>query len=516
MRPKPIYGFVLRSRAAQVALVLAVCILVFWVRLGHSGLASSEGFRAIPAWEMLQSGDWLLTRLFDLPYLRKPPGIVWAIAASSSVLGQTEFAARAVSALATTLACLLTLVVGDRWFGRPRGLCAACAFALMPCFWMPSRSAEIEALHNFLALASAVVIVELALSRPARPAWKSAVLAAVGGVCIGATLLTKGPAAAPFLAAVLAGACVSSRSIRAMVRPWIGFAAIAGVLIFVAWYAVLRTRLDLLHLDSVTETARFLWRPGKELRVLALTPSALAGALPWAIALPFALAIRSHAGGREDLLGGCVSWAVVLGLISYAILGVDNSRYAMPAITFVPLAYAYALSRHAPSIGAAGRWGRVMLLNRPLIPILGFLALGVGYAQWQDNWREQRHSGRRAGIELGAALPPNASIVADELIDTRPEVLWYARREAMRRGDGLAVRWRPGLALDPGLASDSEFVAFRSDEAPRENTEPEWTVLKRGRGNATPTPWYTGTVHVFEFAVFKPGSFANRVPGSPP
>ena len=37
----------------QLALLLLVCAIIYWMMLGSSSLASSEGHRVIPGWEML-------------------------------------------------------------------------------------------------------------------------------------------------------------------------------------------------------------------------------------------------------------------------------------------------------------------------------------------------------------------------------------------------------------------------------------------------------------------------------
>ena len=87
----------------SVLIVLLVCGAVYWPRLGERGLASTEGHRVIPAWEMLESGNWLVPRLFGQIYARKSPGIHWAVALSSRILGETEFAARAVGAMSATV-----------------------------------------------------------------------------------------------------------------------------------------------------------------------------------------------------------------------------------------------------------------------------------------------------------------------------------------------------------------------------------------------------------------------------
>src|SRR5437867_1102164 len=98
-------------------IVLAVCAAVYLPRLGAGGLTNTEGHRAIPGWGMLESGDWVLPRMFGQVYLRKPPGMSWAIAASSAVFGETEFAARLPSALAMMGMALVAMFFGSRWFG---------------------------------------------------------------------------------------------------------------------------------------------------------------------------------------------------------------------------------------------------------------------------------------------------------------------------------------------------------------------------------------------------------------
>ena len=58
-----------------------------------------EGRYAEGAREMLASGDWLVPRLFGVPYLEKPPLFFWLTAASCGLVGVDELGARLVSAL---------------------------------------------------------------------------------------------------------------------------------------------------------------------------------------------------------------------------------------------------------------------------------------------------------------------------------------------------------------------------------------------------------------------------------
>src|SRR5207247_1783307 len=48
--------------------------------------------------------------------------------------------------------------------------------------------------------------------------------------------------------------------------------------------------------------------------------------------------------------------------------------------------------------------------------------------------RERARSGREAGVAIGAVVADGMQVWADHMIEARPEVLWYARQEAARRG----------------------------------------------------------------------------------
>src|ERR1043165_6999072 len=134
-------GF-LRHPPAQLALVILIAAFVYLPFLGVRPPDFSEGHRAVPGWTMLESHDWWHIRMFGTTYIRKPPGTPWAIAASSSLFGETPFAARLPSALSAILMSAIAWFYGRRWFGA--GLAAGLAQALTPLFWSPGRTAEIE------------------------------------------------------------------------------------------------------------------------------------------------------------------------------------------------------------------------------------------------------------------------------------------------------------------------------------------------------------------------------------
>ena len=80
-------------RSPGALLALTLCWLGFTAGL-RPLLLPDEGRYVGVAWEMLRSGDWLTPTLNGLPFFHKPPLFYWITAASMSVFGLHEWAAR--------------------------------------------------------------------------------------------------------------------------------------------------------------------------------------------------------------------------------------------------------------------------------------------------------------------------------------------------------------------------------------------------------------------------------------
>lgn len=77
------------------------CLSAFF--LGGLGsyplLNNNEGLYAEIAWEMVETGNWVIPHLNGVPYIEKPPLLYWLVALSFKILGKSEFSARLVPAL---------------------------------------------------------------------------------------------------------------------------------------------------------------------------------------------------------------------------------------------------------------------------------------------------------------------------------------------------------------------------------------------------------------------------------
>jgi 4-amino-4-deoxy-L-arabinose transferase-like glycosyltransferase len=267
-------------------LLVAVWAAIFLPRLGVSGLSMTEGHRAIPAWTMLRDHSWFVPHLFERPYLRKPPGIQWAIAASSSLLGTTELAARLPSALGMLIGALALWIYARRWNGPPYALSAGLAYLLMPLLWPVGRSAEIESLHTAAILIAALAWLDPVL-RSGAPARRSFAGPLVAGLSLAAALLLKGPAGLPVIAAAALITCTVPGGWRAARTLWLGSLIVTSI---IAVPIALKIRADLHALPEPAVTqgvSEFLWSLDRIPSILLLLPAALLSAMPASLSLLF-------------------------------------------------------------------------------------------------------------------------------------------------------------------------------------------------------------------------------------
>lgn len=193
------------SRWAQVGLLTAICLLVFFTNLGGPKLWDlDEPRNAGCAVEMMQANDWVVPRFNAELRTHKPVMLYWMMISSYSVFGVNEFSARIWSALLGTLTVLLTYDMGRRLFGHRTGVWAGVCLATTIMFTIASRAATPDApLIFFVALGMWMYVVfsfadasdntasAEETSRPYYPQrwWQVALLYGVLGLAV----LSKGP-----------------------------------------------------------------------------------------------------------------------------------------------------------------------------------------------------------------------------------------------------------------------------------------------------------------------------------
>ncbi|MCC6428601.1 MAG: glycosyltransferase family 39 protein [Phycisphaerales bacterium] len=453
----------------QVVLVLLAAGMIHWPLLGSASFSGTEGHRAIPGYHMLEGGDWLVPELFGRPYLRKPPGMPWAIAGASALLGQTELAARAVSAMAATAAAVLALIFARRWFGAIGGLYAGLAQVFMPVFWSSARSADIDSLHNLgvqLASLSALDII-LAQGRRGIGSHVCGTLALTGGLVLAA--LAKGPAGATAFASVLIAGILFHRSARVLFRPGIGAGLVLSAVILSVIYMLIAQRTADLPAAPVLQTVDdFLWEPGQTMRILLLMPTSLLMATPASLAMLFPWGPDAFAEARSPKAeetprafpaARILSLAVLISLGMLTIAGVSNPRYTMATqMLIAPIAGYFGLGLHGFFILKRPPIAQSMLLGHPMVMCIGMLLAGM-VTVWLSQPRLSRIGGREAGAKIAGVISPGSNIWADHLIEARPDVLWYASN-----GDGQArkVEWK-ALSADCPVPPVNHYLILRDD-----------------------------------------------------
>lgn len=479
----------------QIALVVLVAACVYLPFLGVRPLDFSEGHRAVPGWTMLESQDFWHQKMFGLTYIRKPPGIAWAIAASSAWLGETPFAARLPCAIAAILMSGLAWWFARRWFGGPgarlAGVSAGLAQALMPLMWSPGRTAEIEMLNNLGTQMFSLGLIDLMVFRAGdrsvtderdespfaflRELCASSrdILLPVLGIAIAA--LAKGPAGLPVLGGVLIGGCIAARSIRPLATRgvWIAmlFGASAAVVLLLKFFIANDT------LDAVREdvAGQFLWSASRVLGVVALLPVAFASAMPAALAMlaPF----MRGAGAREgSWMARTLAWAWIVSVLVLMCAGVSNSRYAMPAAVLLPPLVPFALARvrtrtrqQADKESGIGAWLHRKAVSPRVWAVLMMLGAWWFLVLTSMSPTEDQRSSLSAASHLAGLAADKGEVWADDAIEARPDVVWQMRQES----PWLHMRWAKRPIRAGEIPPPGDYLLIRTDSGSAEGARYE-------------------------------------------
>src|SRR5688500_12032611 len=181
------------TRRKALLILLVLWAAIYLPGLGSTEIKGEEGRRILPAVAMLETGNWLVPSVGGKPFLRKPPLINWAIAASFKLTGvRNEWTARLPSALAV-LALGLTIAAwgsGRGWMNAETALIAA--LMAITSFGLLAKArfaaAEIEGLY--VALAGVAMVCWMASWTQRRSPWLIWVLPSI---FLGLALLAKGP-----------------------------------------------------------------------------------------------------------------------------------------------------------------------------------------------------------------------------------------------------------------------------------------------------------------------------------
>ncbi len=187
-----------------VYLLLWTLPLVVSQSFQQSLMAHDEGFYAVQARYMLETGDWITPQWgagFDFD---RTVGIQWLIALCFKLFGVHETSVRLPSAIAYILSSILTFRIGEIMLGRPVGFLAALIFSVTPIMVQYAGLGTQDTVLVAIELLAAWAFLEAQISR------RSSLLFLTGAT-FGWAFLVKGFMAIPAAIALLPALLFQSR-----------------------------------------------------------------------------------------------------------------------------------------------------------------------------------------------------------------------------------------------------------------------------------------------------------------
>ncbi len=340
-------GYFFLATCGLIAMAACACLLCL-----DQGpiLDDHEAINAQGARQTLESGQWLIPYVSEIPWVRKPPLGIWSIAAAAQLVDSptllrpvTELSARLPSAIAGFLNALVIWWLGTMLFGRRAGLVAGAVMACCLATFYYGRNAQVDMLLTLLTTLSYACFWRGAMHERPSPAFMLLFYAAMAAammakaplplVVVGFALAVYWFVTLPLLATSEGGEGALSNRARTAIwtqvsglwRLWL----IPGILLFVLlagawpWY-VYRHVPNALALWDMEFLDRYSGGLSKEYEPFYYYIGiAFALTVPFLLSLPEAVAAVFLKRYREQRAGlaYAMTWAVVgtvfLGTASY-------------------------------------------------------------------------------------------------------------------------------------------------------------------------------------------------------
>ncbi|MGZ5083010.1 MAG: phospholipid carrier-dependent glycosyltransferase [Usitatibacter sp.] len=387
-----------------LAALACVAVAVGIVNLARPLANPDEGRYSEISREMAASGDWVTPRLNGLKYFEKPPLQYWATALAFEAFGANEAAARLYVWLAGFATILVVGYTALRLFDAATALASMLVLVSSPYFM---ALGGIVTLDMGLTLWTTATLACLLLAESSRPSVAESRRWMLGAwVAVALAVLSKGLVGIVFAGAAVFFAMVLARDASVLRRMRWGAGLALAAAIAVPWFvAVSRANPEFAHFFFVHEHfERFLTQEHRRVQpAWFFVPIVLAGFLPWAFALPAAIARawREEAGRAFAPLRLSILWSAFV-LAFFSASGSKLPAYVLPL--FPPLAIVLGCYLAAADPRRLAAWVALVL------PVAGILA----WAAWtypasaKDAWTAAMYAAAQpwavaASITLAAA-----------------------------------------------------------------------------------------------------------------
>ncbi len=228
-----------RQTSIPAVLILVWLAATAWLR----PLAlPDEGRYVGVAWEMMRSGDWLTPTLNSLPFFHKPPLFYWITAASMSLFGLNEWAARTAPLLGAWTGALALYLFVQRWWGERAGRMTLVALLVQPLFYIGGQFANLDMLVAGWITATIVLLAHAVLNIEQQLPYRRTLVAAYAMAALG--VLSKGMIGAVLPALVILAWLAMLHRWRVMFLL-LSFSGIAAFLLIAApWFIGMQWRFD--------------------------------------------------------------------------------------------------------------------------------------------------------------------------------------------------------------------------------------------------------------------------------
>lgn len=215
-----------------------IALSLFGICLGSNrALTDHEALLAGSTKEMVLSGDWLLLKIGDQPWLEKPPLPQWLAALSAIEFGTfNEWTMRIPFALAGVVVVLIVTRCMTTLLGRELGLIAGLVQATSVYQVTYARLAEADVILQVFVLGAIATFVELEVRGDSLDDRQQQRLRWMFWILLGCTNLAKGIAFGAVLTLLTcAGWLLLQRDWQAWRRWWSPGAMATAILIGLAW-----------------------------------------------------------------------------------------------------------------------------------------------------------------------------------------------------------------------------------------------------------------------------------------